>query len=87
MALKATGVNGVVMAEPAAGLLSNEDCLQYSSLFVKEIIEKVQDDHFAVVLHNCGNTELNLCLIELFQCSIKCIYINRRRMWRNITTT
>ena len=56
MALKATGVNGVVMAEPAAGLLSNEDCLQYSSLFVKEIIEKVQDDHFAVVLHNCGNT-------------------------------
>ena len=25
MALKATGVNGVVMAEPAAGLLSNED--------------------------------------------------------------
>lgn len=50
MALKATGVNGVVMAEPAAGLLSNEDCLQYSSLFVKEIIEKVQDDHFAVVL-------------------------------------
>ena len=56
MALKATGVNGVIMAEPAAGLLSNEDCLQYSSLFVKEIIEKVQDDHFAVVLHNCGNT-------------------------------
>ena len=56
MALKATGVNGVVMAEPAAGLLSNEDCLQYSSLFVKEIIEKVQDNHFAVVLHNCGNT-------------------------------
>ena len=49
-------MNGVIMAEPAAGLLSNEDCLQYSSLFVKEIIEKVQDEHFAVVLHNCGNT-------------------------------
>lgn len=56
MALKATGVNGVVMAEPAAGLLSNEDCLQYSSLFVKEIVAKVQDDNFTVVLHNCGNT-------------------------------
>lgn len=56
MALKATGANGVVMAEPAAGLLSNEDCLQYSSLFVKEIVEKVQDDNFTVVLHNCGNT-------------------------------
>lgn len=56
MALKATGVNGVVIAEPAAGLLSNEDCLQYSSLFVKEIVAKVQDDNFSVILHNCGNT-------------------------------
>ena len=56
MALKATGVNGVVMAEPAAGLLSNEDCLQYSSLFVKEIIEKVQDDHFAgAAAYHFGN--------------------------------
>lgn len=56
MALKATGVNGVVMAEPAAGLLSNDDCQQYSSVFIKEIVEKVQDDNFIVILHNCGNT-------------------------------
>lgn len=56
MALKATGVNGVVMAEPAAGLLSNDDCEQYSSVYVKEIVEKVQDDNFIVILHNCGNT-------------------------------
>lgn len=47
---------GVVMAEPAAGLLSDEDCFQYSSLYVKQIIEAVQDDSFAVILHNCGNT-------------------------------
>lgn len=56
LALKATGANGVIMAEPAAGLLSDEDCLQYSSVFIKEIVEKVQDDTFMVVLHNCGNT-------------------------------
>ena len=56
MALKATGVNGVIMAEPASGLLSNEDCQQYSSVYVKQIIDKVQDDNFAVILHNCGNT-------------------------------
>ncbi|NDV64743.1 uroporphyrinogen decarboxylase family protein [Bacteroides sp. 224] len=55
-ALKATGVNGVVIAEPAAGLLSNEDCQQYSSIYIKEIVEAVQDDYFAVILHNCGNT-------------------------------
>ena len=36
-------------------LLSNEDCMQYSSVFVKRIVEEVQDSHFAVILHNCGN--------------------------------
>lgn len=55
-ALKATGANGVVIAEPAAGLLSNEDCQQYSSIFVKEIVDAVQDENFVVILHNCGNT-------------------------------
>ena len=55
-ALKLTGANGVVMAEPAAGLLSNDDCLTFSSQYVKRIVEQVQDDHFIVVLHNCGNT-------------------------------
>lgn len=56
LAIKDCGSAGVIIAEPAAGLLSNEDCLQYSSVFVKRIIEEVQDSHFAVVLHNCGNT-------------------------------
>ena len=55
-ALKLTGVNGVLMAEPAAGLLSNDDCKAFSSAYVKYIVDKVQDDHFIVVLHNCGNT-------------------------------
>ena len=31
LAIKETGVAGVIMAEPAAGLLSNEDCQRYSS--------------------------------------------------------
>ena len=56
LALKATGVGGVIMAEPAAGLLSNEDCMNYSSVFIQEIVTRVQDDQFMVVLHNCGNT-------------------------------
>ena len=55
-AVKQTGVAGVIMAEPAAGLLSNEDCLEFSSTYIKEIIDLLQDDDFAVVLHNCGNT-------------------------------
>ena len=56
LAMKKTGVNGVILAEPAAGLLSNEDCSLYSSKYVKQIVEQVQDEQFMIVLHNCGNT-------------------------------
>ena len=55
-ALKATGVAGVVMAEPAAGLLSNEDHEMYATPYIRRIVDAVQDDSFTVVLHNCGNT-------------------------------
>lgn len=55
-ALKETGVNGVMMAEPAAGLMSDDDCKRFSSDYVKRIVDEVQDDSFTVVLHNCGNT-------------------------------
>ena len=55
-ALKQAGAQGVVIAEPAAGLVSNEDCSLYSSLYVRRIVELVKDDGFLVVLHNCGNT-------------------------------
>ncbi len=55
-AMKETGISGVVMAEPAAGLISNDDCLQYCTPYVKQIIDDVQDDSFKVILHNCGNT-------------------------------
>lgn len=56
MALKETGVSGVVLAEPAAGLMSDEDCGRFSSVYVKKIVDAVQDDYFSIVLHNCGNT-------------------------------
>jgi len=55
-ALKSAGAHGVMMAEPAAGLLSNEDCCTFSSQYVKRIVGRVQDDGFIVILHNCGNT-------------------------------
>lgn len=55
-AMKETGISGVIMAEPAAGLISNDDCLQYCTPYVKQIIDAVQDERFKVILHNCGNT-------------------------------
>lgn len=54
--LKRTGVTGVIMAEPAAGLLSDEDCQTYSTKYVRQVVEALQDDTFTIILHNCGNT-------------------------------
>jgi len=53
---KKAGANGVVIAEPAAGLLSPDLNLQFSVPYVKKIIEAVKDDNFVVIYHNCGNT-------------------------------
>jgi len=55
-AIKNAGANGLVIAEPAAGLLSPKLCDKFSSYYVKQIVDAVQDDNFMVILHNCGNT-------------------------------
>jgi uroporphyrinogen decarboxylase len=55
-ALKKTGIHGIIMAEPAAGLLDESLCDAFSSSFIKRIVAECQDDHFLVILHNCGNT-------------------------------
>lgn len=54
LAYKAAGANGVVMAEPVTGLLSPDLCKEFSSPYVKKIVDAVQDDHFIVIYHNCG---------------------------------
>ena len=53
-AYKAAGANGVVIAEPAAGLLSPKMMKQFSCDYCKQIVEAVQDDNFIVIYHNCG---------------------------------
>lgn len=55
MELKRIGCAGVVIAEPAAGLLDNDDCKIFSSAYLKRLVDAVQDEYFLVVLHNCGN--------------------------------
>lgn len=54
--LKRIGVDGIVIAEPAAGLLSNDGCAEFSSTYIKQIVDELQDKTFIVILHNCGNT-------------------------------
>jgi len=55
-AFKAAGANGILIAEPVAGLMSPKFCDEFSSQYVKKIVDELQDKNFAVILHNCGNT-------------------------------
>jgi len=54
LAYKEAGLDGIVMAEPLAGLLSPAQEKEFSAPFVKQIIDAVQDDSFIVIYHNCG---------------------------------
>ncbi len=54
-AYKQLGADGIIMAEPAAGLLGEDECNQFSSVYIKQIVEELQDEDFMVVLHNCGH--------------------------------
>lgn len=53
-ALKEAGADGVVMAEPAAGLLSPVLNEEFSVPYVKQIVDAVKDDSFLFCYHNCG---------------------------------
>lgn len=53
-AFKERGADGIVMAEPLAGLLSPALAEEFSATYVKQIIDAVQTDEFAVIYHNCG---------------------------------
>lgn len=54
-AYKAVGANGVLIAEPLAGLLSPSLAEEFSAEYVKKIVDATQTDEFLVCYHNCGN--------------------------------
>lgn len=53
-AFKEAGANGIVMAEPAAGLLSPNLIEEFSTPFVQKVREAVEDENFLFIYHNCG---------------------------------
>jgi len=63
---KKVGANGVVVAEPLAGLLSPALAEEFSAEYVKKIVDAVQTEDFIVVYHNCGN-----CTIQQIESIIK----------------
>lgn len=54
-AFQRAGANGVILAEPVAGLLSPALEAEFSGPYIKQIVDAVQDDSFLVIYHNCGN--------------------------------
>lgn len=55
-AMKDAGADGIMMAEPLAGILSPDMAVEFSMPYVKRIIDALQDEEFAVLYHNCGNS-------------------------------
>lgn len=53
-ALKEAGADGIVMAEPAAGLLSPDLMTQFSSPYVEQVRAAVEDESCLFIYHNCG---------------------------------
>ncbi len=59
-AYKETGAHGVVIAEPLAGILNPQLIEEFSTPYVRKIVDAVQSDDFIVVYHNCGNNTIVL---------------------------
>lgn len=77
--LKKAGANGLILAEPLAGVLSPSLVQEFSSDYVKQIVDSLQGDDFIIIYHNCGNNVLKMvdsivstdCLVYHFGNSIR----------------
>jgi uroporphyrinogen decarboxylase len=62
-AFQQAGAGGVIMAEPAAGLLSPGSLARFSSRYVRQIIADTHQPGFSLVLHNCAARLLHLSAV------------------------
>lgn len=53
-AFRDTGAWGVIVAEPAAGLLSPAGLGRFSAPYMRRIVEAAETPDFSIILHNCG---------------------------------
>ncbi len=54
-AYKEAGADGIMIAEPVSGLLSPSLEEEFSSPYVKKIVDALQDGGFSIIYHNCGD--------------------------------
>jgi uroporphyrinogen decarboxylase len=63
-AFRAAGARGVIMAEPAAGLLSPHGMSTFSSAYIRQIAAELDDRSFTLLLHNCAAKLPHLAAIQ-----------------------
>jgi uroporphyrinogen decarboxylase len=59
-AFKKAGADGVIMAEPTAGLLSPRGMEKFSSRYIRKIVTATADPQFTIIVHNCAAKALHL---------------------------
>jgi uroporphyrinogen decarboxylase len=63
-AFRSSGADGIIMAEPAAGLLSPRALATFSSAYIRQIATEVDQGTFSILLHNCAAKLLHLSAIQ-----------------------
>ena len=58
LAFRQAGANGIILAEPLAGLLSPAMGGEFSCEYVARLIADVQSEDFPVIYHNCGDATI-----------------------------
>ena len=71
--LKKAGAHGAIMAEPLAGILSPDLMSEFSSSYVRRIVETIQDKHFLLIYHNCGSA-INHQVTQLMETGCKAFH-------------
>ena len=61
-AFQAAGADGVILAEPAAGLLSPAMAEEFSTTYVKRIFDAVNRPDFILCYHNCGASAADMAV-------------------------
>lgn len=53
-AFRGVGADGIIVAEPAAGLMSPKSLARFSAPFMGQIVAELQTEEFTIIYHNCG---------------------------------
>lgn len=69
-AFKDAGCDGIVVAEPLAGLLSPKALNNFSSAYIKTLVQELTSQKFHFIYHNCGARSAHLDAILNIEASI-----------------